>query len=325
MDNPLPKNIQPAFPRETAGDDVRARLIELLGLDEAPEQVEVTEGGTKSEDGISSTRVSYSNSLGETLSAVILTPESAERDIPGVVCMHGTGGNVDNVVADELRLEHAAGGQLLGWGRELTRRGYGTISISLKGSVVRRGTVERWEEEAKLLEAYGRPHVGIVVEETLRAARVLAEHPAVDGERIALAGMSLGGLATWYTMACAPWIHTGAAICGVLGSLARLIHEGNVDRHSSMIFIPHLLRYFDHADIIASCIPPRPFMAVGPTEDVDMPRSGVDEMIASASRSYAALGVPEHFKVYQPPGDHVFQIQYFEWMLDWFDRFLRRP
>ena len=58
----------------------------------------------------------------------------------------------------------APGGQLLGWSRALAQRGFATISISLKGSVVRRGTAAAWEGEAKLLEAYGRPHMGIVAD-----------------------------------------------------------------------------------------------------------------------------------------------------------------
>ena len=48
----------------------------------------------------------------------------------------------------------------------------------------------------------------------------------------------------------------GAAVCGVPGSLSRLIHEGNTWRHSSLIFVPHLLRCFDHGVIVGGCIPP---------------------------------------------------------------------
>ena len=43
-------------------------------------------------------------------------------------------------------------------------------------------------------------------------------------------------------------------------------------------FIPHMLRYFDHPEVVAACIPPRPFMMVAPTQDEDMPREGVDEL-----------------------------------------------
>ena len=321
MANPLPANIRPAFPRKVAADTARAQLRQVLGLDILPGQVPfATE--SESDDGVNrQTRVSYANSLGEILTAIVVAPldPSADR-IPGVVCMHGTGGTIDNVVASDLGADPDSG-QLRGWGRELANRGYVTIAISLKGSVVRRGTIEAWEEEAKLLEVYGRPHAGIVAEEALLAARVLAAFPRVDARNIGLTGMSLGGMAAWCAMACDPSIRAGAPICGVLGSLDRLIHEGNIWRHSSLVFVPHLLRYFDHADIVASCIAPRPFMAVAPADDVDMPRAAVDDFIRTVTPAYGAR--PDQFVVHQPPGDHVFAVEYFEWMVAWFDRFLK--
>ena len=42
--------------------------------------------------------------------------------------------------------------------------------------------------------------------------------------------------------------------------------------------------HFDHAAIVAACMPPRPFMMIAPTEDEDMPREGVDELIPVVCR-----------------------------------------
>ena len=320
MTNPLPRGIRPAFPRDTPSGQVRARFLELLGVDRIPGEVAAA-AETVAEDEVSrELRLSYENSLGETLTGTALVPlDPPGARIPGVVCMHGTGGTTANVLAGRLEIDPESG-QLRGWGRELANRGYATISISLKGSVVRRATEEAWEEEAKLLEAYGRPHAGIVAEEALLAARALADLPGVDGARIGLTGMSLGGMATWTAMACDPTIRAGAAVCGVLGSLARLIHEGNIWRHSSLVFVPHLLRYFDHGDIVAGCIAPRPFMAVAPLDDVDMPRAAVDDLIRTVTPAYAEA--EDRFVVHRPPGGHIFTVDAFEQVVDWFDRFL---
>ena len=322
MTNPLPPGIRPAFPQHTPAGQVRARFLKVPGMDPIPKAVDST-AETVAEDGINrELRVSYMNSLGETLTGTALVPLDPSGDrIPGVVCMHGTGGTTANVLAGKLEIDPGSG-QLRGWGRELSNRGYATMSISLKGSVVRRGTVEAWEEEAKLLEAYGRPHAGIVAEEALLAARVLAALPGVDSNRIGLTGMSLGGMATWTAMACDPSIRAGAAVCGVLGSLSRLIHEGNIQRHSSLVFVPHLLRYFDHGDIVAGGIAPRPFMAVAPLDDVDMPRTAVDDFVRSVTPAYARA--EERFLVHRPAGGHVFTVEAFEQVVDWFDRFLRQ-
>ncbi len=320
MSNPLPRWIRPAFLRETPSGQVRARFLEVLGMDHVPEEVDAA-AETVSEDGVRrELRLSYVNSLGETLTGAALVPlRPPGGPVPGVVCMHGTGGTTANVLARELEVDPESG-QLRGWGRALANRGYATISISLKGSVVRRATEEAWEEEAKLLEAYGRPHAGIVAEEALLAARVLAALPEVDGARIGLTGMSLGGMATWTAMACDPAIRAGAAVCGVLGSLSRLIHEGNIWRHSSLVFVPHLLRYFDHGDIVAGCIAPRPFMAVAPLEDVDMPSAAVDDLVRTVTPAYAEA--EDRFVVHRPSGGHIFTVEAFEQVVDWFDRFL---
>jgi dienelactone hydrolase len=321
MANPLPKDIRPAFPQAVPRTEIRAKYLEILGLDELPETVEfeiVLEG---QEGSLRLTRVEYRNSLGEKLEAVILAP-SGTQALPGVVCMHGTSGSIENVIAAQLRSEHVGGGQLLGWARALAQRGYATMSISLKGSVVRRGTAEAWEEEAKCLEAYGRPQMGIMAEEVLRATRVLAQQPYVEANRIGLTGMSLGGLGSWVPMACEPRIRTAVAICGGLGSLAQVIHYGNVERHSSFVFPPHFLRYFDQADIVAACIAPRPFMMVAPTEDEDMPKAGVDGLIPMVRAVYAEHGNPEDFRVVQPAGRHVFTVEHFKQMVAWFGQYL---
>ena len=76
------------------------------------------------------------------------------------------------------------------------------------------------------------------------------------------------------------------------------------------------------APVHSSCIAPRPFMMTAPTDDEDMPRSGVDSLIPVVSSAYEAMGRPDHFKVHQPPGRHVYLVEYFDWMVSWFQRFL---
>ncbi len=323
MSGILPKDIRPAFPVHVSKDAVRSKLLELLGLDQIPKEVDFAAGTTWKEEGISVTRLTYANSLDETVSGILMTPLNASsQKLPGVVCVPGTGGSAQKIAHQQFYLEEAPPGMLIGWARELARRGFATLAISPKGSVTRRPSIEHWNLEGKLLTPYGRPQMGILVDETLRAARILAASEGVDSDNIGITGMSLGGNATWYAMAAAPWIRAGAPICGGLGRMASLIHEGDIERHSAYFFIPHLLRYFDHPEIVAACIPPRPFMMVAPTQDEDMPHTGVNELIQVVGPIYTSLGNPERFKVYQPEGNHRFLPEYFEWMVEWFNQFL---
>ena len=331
MSDVIPEGIRPAFPAHVPKDAVRSKLLELLGLDEIPKEVDFSEGTTQfldprpgEEAGIRVTQMTYANSLGEAVPGFIMTPlNGSNKKLPGVVCIPGTGGSAEKIADQQFYQAEAPSGMLIGWARELARRGFATLAISPKGSVTRRPDIEHWNLEGKLLTPYGRPQMGILVEETLRAARILAANDRVNSDRIGITGMSLGGNATWYAMAAAPWIRAGAPICGGLGRMATLIHDGDIRRHSAYFFIPHMLRYFDHPEVVAACIAPRPLMMVAPTEDEDMPRKGVDELIQVVAPVYTSAGHPERFKVYQPDGNHRFLVEYFEWMVEWFSQFLR--
>ena len=323
MSKVIPKDIRPTFPVDVPKDAVRSKLLELLGLDEIPKTVDFAEGTTREEEGLRVTQLTYTNSLGETVPGILMTSlNPSSQKLPGVVCVPGTGGSAEKIAHQQFYLEEDPSGMLIGWARELARRGFATLAISPKGSVTRRSSIEHWNLEGKLLTPYGRPQMGILVEETLRAARILAASEGVDPDKIGITGMSLGGNATWYAMAAASWIRAGAPICGGLGCMASLIHEGDIERHSAYFFIPHMLRYFDHPEVVAACIPPRPLMMVAPTQDEDMPREGVDALIQVVRPVYTSLGYPEQFKVYQPDGNHRFLPEYFEWMVEWFRRFL---
>ena len=112
-------------------------------------------------------------------------------------------------------------------------------------------------------------------------------------------------------------------ICGGIGSMASNILHGLPDRSSSAIYVPHMLRYFDHPDIVAACIAPRPFMTIIPTEDEDMPQKGAEALIRQVEPVYRGRRCADRFVVRQPPGNHRFTPEFFTWMAEWFDQNLR--
>ena len=316
----IPRNITPAYPNPVRGEAIRPKVLELLGLGELPTAVSFKkENSETTSDGLSVTTLSFQNSLGETVPGVLITPVGAGTDsLPGVVCMPGTGGDAARMTEARFYRDGQDEGPLMGWARELARRGFATLSITLKGTVARRRVFEDWDREARLLAPYGRSQMGLLVEEALSAARVLARQPMVDAQRIGLTGFSLGGYAAWWAAACDPSIAASAPLCGGLGSLALDIHDGDPDRQSSFHYVPGLLRYFDHPEIVASCIAPRPLMLLAPLHDPDMPASGIDQLLRVANPAYLKAGHPEKFKVYRPNDGHVFRVEYFEWMAEWF-------
>lgn len=316
----IPADIEAFSSQPIRGEGIRPKLMELLGLETLPATVEITREETvQGEDGIDSTRISFLNSLGETVPGLLMVPQGAGPEtLPGVVCMPGTSGSVDQISDHRLYRERDGQGPLRGWARELARRGFATLAINLKGTVIRRRVFEDWEREAKMLIPYGRTQMGVLVEEALKAARVLEAEPQVDPSRVGLTGFSLGSYATWMAAACDPSIPAVAVLCGGLGTLAAVIHEGDPDRSSSYCYIPHMLRYFDHPEIVAAAIAPRPLMMLAPLRDQDMPRSGVDRLIEVVRPVYEEQGLTERFVVYRPDDAHNFRIEYFEWTAAWF-------
>ncbi len=318
----IPRDVQPAYARDLAPEKTREKLLELLGVELPPANVEFDQKRSETtSDGLRILRLRYRNSLGEEVPGALALPmDASPQSLPGIVCMSGTGGDTERLIDPRFRRDQPGQGPLRGWARELARRGFATLSITLRGTVARRSSVSDWERHIRFLIPYGRTIMGVMVDEALRAARILAANRAVEPSRIGLTGMSLGGNVSWYGMACDPLIRAAVPVAGSVASLAALIHDGDTNRHSSYIYIPHMLRYFDHPQIVARCICPRPFMVIAPTRDEDMPRHGVDRMAQLVRAAYREAGHPNRFKVYQPDSNHVYKRQYFEWMAAWFEK-----
>ena len=61
MSDVIPQDIRPAFPVGVPKDTVRSKLLELLGLDEIPKEVDFTAGKTQTEEDIRVTQLTYAN------------------------------------------------------------------------------------------------------------------------------------------------------------------------------------------------------------------------------------------------------------------------
>ena len=68
----IPPDIQPAFTSDLADSDIRAKLIELLGLVTVPDNVDFTTSETRETEDIRVTHLSYQNSLHETVPAILM-------------------------------------------------------------------------------------------------------------------------------------------------------------------------------------------------------------------------------------------------------------
>jgi len=95
------------------------------------------------------------------------------------------------------------------------------------------------------------------------------------------------------------------------------IEQGDPNRHSDYFYIPHFLRHFDQAQVVAECITPRPLFIFAPTLDEDMPKEGVEQLKAAVGPAYASAGAAELLDVRQPEGYHEFTHELFGRLAAW--------
>ena len=294
---------------------VREQVMELLGLTSLPGAIADPETAarlsesTTTDDGLTITDVTFTNLLGEEVPGALVLPRDAhagfDGSLPGVVCLPGSAGTHQMLIDPVVHRPNPTHGPLYGWARELARRGFATLSITLRGTNSRRRQLSEWEREARCMQARGINQMAYQVHESLQAARLLASMSQVDASRIGITGFSLGGNAAWWSASVEPWLAVAAPLCGGVGSVETLIREGDLDRHSSYWFVPNLLRYFDHPHIVASCICPRPLLVYGPLRDADMPATGVEAMEKVVRPAYQAAGAADYLEIHRPDLPHL--------------------
>jgi hypothetical protein len=59
-------------------------------------------------------------------------------------------------------------------------------------------------------------------------------------------------------------------------------------------------------------------MLWAPTEDIGMPKGGVDRFLATAGPAYRRSASPNALVVHQPPGEHAFTLEAFAAMETFF-------
>jgi dienelactone hydrolase len=133
------------------------------------------------------------------------------------------------------------------------------------------------------------------------ALDVLADHPLVASDRIAVAGLSYGGTCALFLAACDDRV-AAAVVSGYLSSW-RAAHEVPWNMCGSQV-VPGQLGAIEHLDL-AALVAPRPLLVESGTDDVIFPVAAARQTVASLRRVYAATGAPASALVHSVfDGDH---------------------
>ena len=305
----------------------RKVFADLLKIPLEPPDVSATVHSSKEEDGVVVEDISWPSLDNETVPAFLVRPAGSSGRLPAVVCLHGTSTNRDANIAPRFGYaEWTRYGNkqksttLLGWARELSRRGYVTISITQRGLDRRMPDTEARDKE---LLVHGRNVMGTIVYEIRQAVTYLAQRPEVDARKIGMTGISFGGITTFYTWLVDDRIAAAAPICGGVGSVQAFIEKGARSYHGIYWWVPGMLTKGDQGDF-AAAMAPRPLMLWAPRNDIGMPNEGVDRFLAAAGPAYRRAGAEDRLVVHRPPGEHALTIESFEAMVQFFQKFLRQ-
>jgi dienelactone hydrolase len=301
-------------------------FAKLLKIPLKAPAVAVTVRDTKQEEGLIIEDIAWAALDQETPVAYVIRPAAAQGRLPAVVCLHGSSGSRDSEVVpvfgmgDWTRYGDTTPHQrLLGWARELSRRGYLTLTLTQRGLDSRTPDTN---DQAKDMLVRGRTLMGAIVQEIRQAITYLQSRNDVDPGKIGMTGMSFGGITTFYTWLVDDRIAAAAPICGGVGSVDVFLKTGRRSYHGFYWWVPDMLTVGDQGDF-AAAMAPRPLMLWAPTEDIGMPKEGVQRFIEVARPAYVRAKAKEALVVHQPPGEHSFTLEAFAAMESFFNSHLK--
>ena len=310
--------------QEPYADVARSTFLKLLKSSSEAPSVAPTVHGRATEQGLMIEDLSWESTDAETVPAYLIRPDGPERVLPAVVCLHGSSGSRESMVTPQFGPgEWTRPGRerphtrLLGWARELARRGFVTLSITQRGLDRRQPPIN---VQANYMLVQGRTAMGELLHEIRQGLTYLAGRSDVG--KIGVTGMSFGGITSFYAWLADDRAFATAPICGGVGSLESFIRLGRLSYHGTYWWVPDMLRAGDHGDF-AAAMAPRPLMLWAPTSDVGMPREGVDRFRQRVEPAYRQAGALDALRIHQPPGEHRFTAEAFEAMASFFGEVLR--
>ncbi len=227
----------------------------------------------------------------EPVPAYFARPKQLTGRAPAVLYNHAHGGQYH--IGKREFVEPCDALQSPPYAKALTDLGYCALCIDAWNFGQRRGRSE--SELFKEMLWRGRVLWGMMVYDSIRAVDYLATRPEVDAGRLATLGLSMGSTMAWWLAALDERIRVCVDIC-CLTDYDELIKARGLDGHGIYYYVPSLLKHFSTAEINA-LIAPRAHLALAGNYDRLTPPAGLDRIDASLKETYAACGVPEHWRM----------------------------
>jgi dienelactone hydrolase len=264
---------------------------------------------------------------------LIVRPHDATpRKRPVVVLLHGTRGRKEGMEP---------------WLRDLASRGFVACATDARYH----GELASGDYEDAIIRAYqtgkGHPWLYETVTDTIAALDYLQTRTDVDGERIGMLGISMGGMNTYLTAAADPRVKVAvpcigvtsfgyqvehglhAARCATLPRFHQVVAESlgekevtpRVARAAWDKVLPGITGKLDCPRLLEA-IAPRPLLILNGEDDPRCPVEGVRLCYSAAEAAYRKAGAADHLKLDIAPdtGHAVTDAQKklaVEWLVRW--------
>jgi len=279
-------------------------------------------------------KVIFQSEPGQRVAMLVVRPKDGSRRRPAVLALHGTRGKKEGMES---------------WLTALAGRGFVACATDARWH----GELAQGDYEDAIIRAYqtgkGRPWLYETVTDTIRALDYLQTRPDVDGERIGMIGISMGGMNTWLTAAADPRVKVAVPCIGVTSfgyqldrsqhgprcatlprfhqvvakSLGEPTVTARVAREAWAKVLPGIADRFDCPRMLEA-IAPRPLLILNGEDDDRCPLEGVRKCYAAAETAYTRAGAADRLKlIVAPDTGHRVTDEQQAAALDWFVRWLR--
>jgi dienelactone hydrolase len=302
---------------------------------------------TKTDKGLVTELLSFASektATGEERVPVLLVrPEKVTKKLPVAIVLHGTGGNKEGVRS---------------WLTDLARRGiigvaidaryHGARAPGIKGAAAyNKAIVRAWK--AKTGEKQEHPFYYDTCWDLWKLVDYLQTRKDVDGTRIGMGGISMGGIETWLAAAVDERVKVLVPLIGVQSfrwsldndkwqarantirpaheAAARDLGEKAVNQRVCRVLwnkiVPGILDQFDCPSMVRLAAG-RPLLILNGELDPNCPLQGAKVAIQEATEAYRKAKASDKLKVMIASGvKHKVTAEHRQAALDWFEKWLR--
>jgi hypothetical protein len=284
--------------------DLRKRLCDSIGLPErvsVPLDVETVE--TRDMGHYVRETITYATRPGLRMFAYLLTPKGVSESSPAVVCVPGHGAGVDAIVGE------APADYQNRFAVQCVEAGFVTLAIEPVGFGHRKAALDAEKgsscnRDSHAATMLGETMIGWRCFDAMVSYDFLASRPEVDPTRIAIMGISGGGLVSFWT-ACLDERFAAAVVSGYFNTFSDSILS---IEHCVDNFAPGLAKIVEMPDMAALIAPRKLFVESGAIDPI-FPAEAFSRACAQAEAIYADQGAPGAFGCDQFDDDHIFSGQ----------------